>query len=458
MARSGLHSRIRAATAAMLHWDGSDRQIVHGMAWTAAFLLGAKLVTAVKEMVVAAHFGVGTTVDAYMLVTSVALWPVVVAMSVFTLIVLPLHIQLLARDPESAARLQRGMLGWMAVVGLALTALLWLATPPLIVWLTPPEAVALRAQALAMLPGMLCAIAPGILAGLFSAWIMAGGRHVNTLLDGVPALTLLVLLLAWPVPSAMLLAWGTALGICAQLAAAAFVLARGGKLLRPALRTSFAGWPALAGGAGLALFASVLNSASGVVEQFIGAQLGTGALSALGYAARIVALCTGLGALAVTRAVLPVFSVHAQTGDAAQAWPLVQRWVARMALLGTALMATVYLLAPWIIGLLFERGAFGAQDVAEVAAVLRGASLQFPIFFAAHVLWAYAASQRRYRLIFESALVLCIVRPLVGWWWAQLGGAPGLAASMAAAYAASGLLLGWRLYPRIARPARRAAP
>ena len=58
-----------------------------------------------------------------------------------------------------------------------------------------------------------------------------------------------------------------------------------------------------------------------------------------------------------------------------------------------------WLLAPWGVSVLFQRGAFTAENTQAVAQVLRWGLLQLPFYFGVLILVQLLASQNRYRLM-----------------------------------------------------------
>src|SRR3546814_4132080 len=56
-----------------------------------------------------------------------------------------------------------------------------------------------------------------------------------------------------------------------------------------------------------------------------------------------------------------------------------------MVLAGAVVTAVGWLLAPWGVALLFERGAFTADDTVVVAQVLRWGLLQMPFYFGVQI-------------------------------------------------------------------------
>jgi peptidoglycan biosynthesis protein MviN/MurJ (putative lipid II flippase) len=120
----------------------------------------------------------------------------------------------------------------------------------------------------------------------------------------------------------------------------------------------------------------------------------------MSYANRIVALILGLGATAVGRATLPVFSRIQE--DAQQLYKVALRWAGILFLVGFVGVLAGWFLAPWGVKLLFERGEFTAQNTEIVTDVFRYSLMQVPFYFVWVVLSSLLGSQRKYR---ELAIV-----------------------------------------------------
>ena len=190
------------------------------------------------------------------------------------------------------------------------------------------------------------------------------------------------------------------------------------------------------------LAGQALMSFVGIIDQFFAAHLGTGAIATLSYANRILALLLGLGATAVGRATLPIFSkTEAQGG--AQGHRLASHWVRLLFLLGVIALIVGWGLAPWAVRLLFERGAFTAEDTLAVSEVLRVGLLQLPFYFAALVLVSVLASQRQHKLIAIVASVNLIAKLGANWAFVPLLGVSGIIAGTAFMYMVGFALLWW---------------
>jgi putative peptidoglycan lipid II flippase len=106
------------------------------------------------------------------------------------------------------------------------------------------------------------------------------------------------------------------------------------------------------------------------VERFLGSQLSPGTISHLNYAQKVAQVPMSLSVLLAVVS-FPTLSRDLQAGRLQEARRRMTRDLAFAA--GAVALATVFLLvsASWVIGLLFQHGAFSARDTADTAAVMR---------------------------------------------------------------------------------------
>lgn len=381
--------RIRGA-----HSD--HHAIARGMAWVALFVLLGAVARAAKEVAIAYRYGVSAEVDAYLFVFNLVSWPVGVWFSVLTVVLVPLAARIRQGASAELPRFRSELLGLTLVLGLALALLGWLGLPLLLraSWTGLPAATTAIADN--MVPTLTLLAPLGVIISLFSAWMLAAGRHANTLLESVPALTILVVILAFPGGAAEPLVWGTLAGFAFHLVSLAVPLARQGEIEAPRFTRQSPQWILFWQGFGIMLGGQALMSFTGIIDQFFAAHLDMGSIATFSYANRILALILGMGAMSVSRATLPVFS-HAQGGQ--QINRVATHWVRIMFALGLVSMVISWLLAPWGVKLLFERGAFAAQDTVVVTQVLRYGLTQLPFYFSGLVMVSLLVSQRKYYVI-----------------------------------------------------------
>ncbi len=233
---------------------------------------------------------------------------------------------------------------------------------------------------------------------------------------------------------------GTLVGFAFHLASLTVPLVRNGEIDMPRLTFQAPQWPAFWQGFGIMLAGQAVMSLTGIVDQFFAAHLGTGTIATLSYANRILALILGMGATAVSRATLPVFS-QSQAQGGGQLHRVAFHWVRLLFVLGIGAMIVGWWLAPWGVKLLFERGAFTAADTEVVAAVFRYGLPQLPFYFAGLVLVSLLVSQRRYRVISVIGVINLMVKIVANILIVPYFGASGLMISTTIMLGISCLLL-----------------
>lgn len=428
-----LASRLRDA-----HPD--HRVIARGMAWVALFVLLVSVARAAREVAIAYRYGVSAEVDAYLFVFNLVNWPVAVWFSVLTVVLVPLAARIRHGASAELPRFRSELLGLTLLLGLALAILSWFGLPFLLrsSWTGLPGATV--AIAINMVPTLTLLAPMGVVISLFSAWMLAAGRHANTLLESVPALAVLIALLAFPGGGVEPLVWGTLAGFAFHLASLALPLSRQDEIEVPRFTRQSPQWTPFWQGFGIMLAGQALMSFTGIIDQFFAAHLGTGAIAALSYANRILLLLLGVGAMAVSRATLPVFS-QAQAQGGEQVHRVALHWVKLLFAVGVVTMLVSWLLAPWGVKLLFERGAFTAEDTIIVAEVLRYGLTQLPFYFAAIVMVSLLSSQGRYRTIAVIASINLFVKLVAMVILTPALGINGIALSTTIMYAVSMFLL-----------------
>jgi len=432
--------------------------ILKGMLTVAAFVFVGKLVSAMKEMAVAYRYGLGPEVDAYQFLYTVIGWPLGVWASVLTAVLVPLAVRLRDRQRQ-LARFRAELLGVVMLAGCGLAVLAWLVLHNVFRLGQSGLPPRLAGLAEAALPGLVLLLPLGMLTALQSAWMLAAGRHLNTLLDCIPTLSIAALVMALPGGGIGALVWGTVAGSALHLLSLMAAPGRRDRQGAPRLGLSSPQWRWFWQGFGIMVGGQALMSLTVVIDQFYAAGLGTGAIAMLGYANRILSLILGLAAIAVSRATLPIFAqVHAQEAQQEREQErerqrmrlraVARLWTGILFALGVLAMLASYAAAPWVVRLLYERGQFGAADTLAVAQVLRYGLPQIPFYFASMVLVSYALSARRHRLVFYSALIGCAAKIVGNLLLVPAFGVNGIALATMLVYASTGLFFWYALVLR----------
>ena len=386
--------------------DPHHSAIFKGMLTVALFTFVGKLMSAAKEMAVAYRYGLAAEVDAYQFLYNLVSWPVGVWCSVLTAVLVPLAARMRDNNEEEIPHFRSELFGFAVLLGLALALLAWLGIRTMLILGRsglPENSAQLAAAAL---PGLILMLPMGLLVSLQSAWMLAAGRHINTLLDSIPTFFIAASILAFSSGGIQPLVWGTVAGAGFHLIALLVPMARRKELEAPAFTRMSPQWTLFWRGFGIMIAGQAFMSLTVIIDQFYAVSLGTGSVATLGYANRILSLILGLAAVAVSRATLPIFS-QSRPDESGNFHGVAIHWARLMFIVGIAVMLVSYLLAPWAVRLLFERGQFAAGDTIIVADVLRAGLPQLPFYFSCMVLVSYALSQRRYKLIFWSGVIGC---------------------------------------------------
>lgn len=436
--------------------SGSEhRRIAAALVWVGLFVLLGKLAGAAKEMAIAWRYGVSDAVDAYVFVFNLITWPVGVVFSILTVVLLPLIAKLRGSAPDALPKFSAELTGAMLLFS-ALAGVIVYASLPLFL---RHGHVGLSANALAQalqMAGPMALLVPlGMLISLYSAWMMACGHHRNTLLEALPAFAILCAVLLPSTWIAQPLVWGSVAGFALNLAGLAATLYASRNLSKPSFGLRSPGWEGFWGSIGIMVAGQVLISSTGIIDQMFAARLGEGAISSLNYANRIVALLLSLGGMAISRATLPVFSEVAAANRSDAIRGLAMYWAKIMAGVGVLAALAAWFAAPWIVQLLFQRGAFTVENTVQVTAVMRSYLIHVPFYFFALVMAAALSSQKRYFPLFITGVIALVVKPGATFLMVDRFGVNGVTLSSALLYLATSAYMTVELHRTTARTASR---
>lgn len=386
------------------------KAIAKGMVWVSLFVLLGKFVGAAKEMAIAYRYGTGVEVDAFLFVLNLVSWPVGIWFSSLTVVLVPLLVRIQQNSFGDFVRFRAEFFGLSLLLGGFFSFISWQGLPYLLqmAWVGLPNETAILASGI--IPDIALVPILGTLIGFFSVLTLASGRHLNTLFESLPALATLLAVMVFSGGGTAPLVWGTLTGFFLNFALLGISLLRRGEVREVRFSYQSQYWPAFCGGVGIMLAGQVLMGLGTIVDQFFAVRLAPGAIATLSYAQRILSLILAFGAMAVARATLPVFSrTRAQCGQVRR---LASQWSWGMFFLGCLTLAFGWWMAPKIVKLLFERGAFAAEDTILVTEVFRYGLLQLPFYFSGIVLVSCLASQGKYRVLTVVAGVNLVVKIL----------------------------------------------
>lgn len=436
---------LNPATSAM-----DDRAVARAGMTIAVLSILAKSSAFVREAAIAAIYGRGPEVDAFF---------VALAVPVFVLSLIAGSFQIALVPGLVAARTAAGRAAASAVAGggavpmmaiLAAAALAAAAAAPLYLPLIAPG---FAPGALVLAADMLWIMALFTLAGGVSLTVGAvlNAERRFALPAIAPAITPLamtvLLIAARGELGVSALAWGAVLGTVVEAVIVIWAARRLG--YRPSVAMAPADRRTLMRRWGPLLLATLVLSGAGLIDQLMAASLGAGAASALGYGAKLVLAGLHVVALAIGVAVLPAYAEEALK-DTSDLPRRLRRHLAIVVALALPGVAVAWILAEPVIGLLYQRGAFTADDTRLVAAVLSAYAVQLPAYAAVVILVRAAAVLDRGRVLAVAAAANVVLTIALNAVFMEIWGVVGIALATAPAFALTAVLL----YLGVTGPAR----
>ena len=360
-----------------------DDRLAHHAGLTGAATLASRVLGLVRDQVLAAFFGAGNDMDAFVVAFRIPnLVRDLFAEGAMSAAFVPTFTrELTLRGKRDAWRLGNNVLNTLLVVtGVIVVAGIVFARP----------LIGLYAGDFANVPGKLeltvqltrvvlpfltmvavAAAAMGMLNSLHHYFVPALSPAMFNVATIVVVVVLAPLLPRYGLPPIMAVAIGALAGGVGQIAIQWPPLRREGfRYARlfdprdPGLRRVLI----LMGPRTIGLAATQVNL---FVNTLLATSQGAGAVSWLTYAFRLMYLPIGLFGVSIGTAVLPAVSRHATAGDTAGIRRTVSRGLAMILMLNVPATLGLMVLATPIVRLLFERGHFLPADTAATAAALR---------------------------------------------------------------------------------------
>lgn len=419
----------------------------------AAFAVGGltavvKLAALLKDSLVAAQFGNGASLDAFLLALVVPMFLISVAAGTLPAALTPTYIAHREHHGVASATLLAGAVlrqSYRWLVALSFVAGL---VSVLLGWLPGAH---LDDSTRAVLPMLALALAPfTLLQGVCSAWsglLAAEGAYTASALAPIaqPLGIALGLALA-PTPTVWAMVVGLLAGTLAQAAWLAWALRARGLSVRgiamvripeadrasltvAMARVRIQYLPAVAG--------AILMSATTLVDQTMAAWLPVGSVSALGYGTKVSSVLMTVGAMALSTTLLPHLSALVARAEWTALRELERRL--RWLLLSTTIPVTVVLVlfSTPIVQTLFERGAFSAAETATVSRVQAAYLLQVPVHLLGILYVRLISALQANRLLTIGSAINLVVNIGLNVVFMRRYGVAGIALSTAAVYAVS---------------------
>ena len=360
-----------------------NRRILAAIVTVGGFTVLVKLAAVVKELASAYQFGTGDELDAFLIAFLLPQFAINLIGGSLNAALIPTYIQVREQEGQGAAQC---LLSSVMVLSISFLVAMSLVLALTASYILPLMASGFTAEKLALTQSLYYALLSTlVLSGLATTWgAILNAQNRFALVAVVPVATSIITV---PLVVVMAKHWGsyalvagTVGGALIETSLIGWGLTRQGISLVPRWRgTSPAVRQVLAQYAPM-VAAAFLMGGTAVVSQSMAAMLGPGSVSVLAYGNKLTNLFVGVGAVAVSTAVLPHFSRMVTEND----------WHGLRHTLGTytrlllvvslpVTLALAYYSEP-MVAVLFQRGAFTDSDTHLVGRVQAIILLQIPLY------------------------------------------------------------------------------
>ena len=355
-----------------------------GAALTVAILtLGLSIASIGKEVVVAASFGVGDVVDAFLIAFLPLSFVISVVTGSFTYALLPTYVQVREQQGEEAAQELFSQVVAIAFVLLSVVAAVFVLLSP---YLLPFLCVGFDAEKLALTQRLFYFLLPVIIIkGLATVWsaILNAGEHFGLVAAApitVPVSSIIALYIWRSAFGVHALVIGTIVGFLLELLLLGWGLKwyKNPLILRwpgnsPALRQVIGQYLPMV--AGMALLGG-----STFVDTAMAAALNPGSVAALNYGSKMVVGILGIGVGSLGTVVLPFFSKLVSIGDWTTLRHILKTYSLLILLVTIPLTLLLFVFSESLVRLIFERGKFNETDTQLVGQIQAVYVLQIPFY------------------------------------------------------------------------------
>jgi len=380
-----MNSALRLGLERWSAWQNRsvNRRILAAMVTVGGFTALVKLSAVVKELVIAYQFGTGDELDAFLIAFLLPQFAINLIGGSLNAALIPTYIQV--REQEGQREAQRvvstvmilsvGFLVVLSVV-LALTASYIL---PLVASGFPAEKLALAHSLYYVLLVTL------VLSGLATTWGAILNAENRFALAAVVPMATSIMTISFVVImgkqwGSYALVVGVVGGALIETGLLGWGLIRAGISLVPRWYGTSPAVKQVLGQYAPMVAAAFLMGGTTVVSQSLAAMLDPGTVSALAYGNKLTSLILGIGAVAVSTAVLPHFSRMVTVND----WQGLRHTLVTYTRLLLVIslpvtLALIYYSEP-VVAMMFQRGAFTKADTYVVSQVQAMYLLQVPLY------------------------------------------------------------------------------
>jgi putative peptidoglycan lipid II flippase len=417
---------------------------------------GVKVAAFAKEAVVAAAFGVSGAMDAYLMGLMLIGVPLGLLLNAVQTAFIPLLVEVReTRGTQASSVFVRSTTSG-TLVAMAAALLLWLAALPWVIDIVghgfdPAKREVVRIMLLWLVPYY-------FLAGLNllgQGALQADKRFLPSALVPVcSTLVTIAIVLVAGGSDVRALALSLVMGAFLESLALHWQLRRGGMSLLPGRIFLTPEIRRIAKGSAVLLGGTFVQTFSPMIEQGLASGLGKGTIAAMGYAFKLPAMLIGILVAAVGITVLPFFSEMLVRRDDASCERAFRRYALALLGGGTLLVLSLVAFSEPLVALVYQRGAFSAEDTQVVAQIQRAYLIQIPSALVGALAMRLLVAQGAYGVVAINSSLSVLASGALAWALSRRLGAVGIALGLSIVATISALALVFMVLRRFANASR----
>jgi len=410
----------------------------------AFFTLLCQLVSIAKELIVAAYFGTGDDLDAFLIALLLPLFIINVLTGSFTSSFLPTFIRIMKEEGiDKAQELFSRIMGW----GIGLLCLVVLLLALLAPFYLPVLCSGFSAAKLKMTESIILKLLPIILfKGISNIWagiLNALERFAFAAIVPafVPLCSVIFILTAGVLWGIEALVIGTIIGFGMEAFFLGVALKRRGFSLLPQLKYPGADMRIVFGQYFPMVAGALIMGSTEIVDKSMAAALSSGSVSALNYGNKIISLVLGLAATAIGTVMLPFFSKMV----AEEGWESIREtlrfYLGLIFSITIPVVALIFWFSEPLVQIVFQRGLFTPEDTQAVSSIQALFSFQIPFYIASIVVVRLISSLRANHILMWGAVINLTVNIGLNFLFIHYLGLKGIALSTSCVYFISFIFL-----------------
>jgi putative peptidoglycan lipid II flippase len=210
----------------------------------------------------------------------------------------------------------------------------------------------------------------------------------------------------------------------------------------------------IAKGSAVLLGGSFVLSFAPMIEQGLASGLGKGTIAAMGYAFRLPAMFSGILVTAVGVTVLPFFSEMLARRDDAGCQRAFRRYALALLGAGTLLVLSLMVFSEPLVAVVYQHGAFTAQDTQLVAQIQRAYLVQIPGALVGMLAMRLLVAQGAYGIVAVNSSLSVVASGALAWALSRRLGAVGIALGLSTVATISAIALVVMVFRRFANTSR----